>query len=58
LPFNGINQIYVNVKPDGVGDVTIVAGATIAEDKDGFYHIRNPKIVAKRLETQLKITRH
>ncbi len=63
LAFNGINQIRVNIKSDGVGDVTIIAGArvvgaTIVEDKDGFYHIRNPKIAAKRLETQLKITIH
>ena len=63
MPLNGINQVRVNVKPDGVGDVTIVAGArvvgaTIAEDKDGFYQIRSLKIVSKHLETQLKITIH
>ena len=61
IPFDAIRQIRLKIKPAGVGDVTIIAGARVVGEtdtdrKEGFFHIRHPQAVAKLIETQVLAT--
>ena len=57
-PFAAISQIRIAERRGGLGDVIIVTGVRVVgetsdEDKQGFYHIRNAREVAKCLEQQI-----